>query len=70
MTPEFSNYARNRMAARNITEEEVPECLRNHQNSYQGSNFIVYAYHDRYEKVLKVRVTGEVITDVFRVGVE
>ena len=70
MTPEFSNYARNRMAARNITEEEVLECLRHHQSSYQGRNFVVYVYHDRYEKILKVRLTGEVITDAFRVGVE
>ena len=70
MTPVFSTFARNRMAARNITEEEVLECLRNHQDTYQGTNYTVYAYHDKFEKILKVRMTGEVITDVFRVGVE
>ena len=70
MTPAFSNFALNRMNSRNITKEEVLECLSNYQDNYQGTNYIVYAYHDRLEKVLKVRITGDVITDVFRVGVE
>ena len=58
MNAEFPDSVRRRMARRGISEEDVLECLTNYVDYYHDRGDITYRFHDRQERMIKVRTRG------------
>ena len=57
------------MSTRGITEDDVKECLENPVSHYANKGDIIYVFHDRQERMIKVRTRGNspmLIIDVIR----